>query len=83
MASSFDLHLLSSNQWECVAYQKVSTDPQYFNVANQFLPDLPSGTTFGQGPFREVRILVDGQVAGIAFPYAVIFTGGIIPTAWR
>ncbi|THH19304.1 hypothetical protein EW146_g1835 [Bondarzewia mesenterica] len=55
----------------------------YFNVANQFLSDLPSGTTFGQGPFREVRILVDGQVAGVAFPYAVIFTGGIIPTAWR
>ncbi|KAI0807607.1 peptide N-acetyl-beta-D-glucosaminyl asparaginase amidase A-domain-containing protein [Fomes fomentarius] len=55
----------------------------YFNAANQFLPDLPSGTTFGEGPFREVRLLVDGQLAGVAFPYAVIFTGGIVPTAWR
>ncbi|CAK5277410.1 unnamed protein product [Mycena citricolor] len=36
-----------------------------------------------QGPFREVRLLVDGQVAGVAFPYPVLFTGGIIPTAWR
>lgn len=26
---------------------------------------------------------MDGVLAGIAFPYAVIFTGGIIPTAWR
>ncbi|KAI0306572.1 peptide N-acetyl-beta-D-glucosaminyl asparaginase amidase A-domain-containing protein [Multifurca ochricompacta] len=55
----------------------------YFNVPNQFLGDLPAGTTFGNGPFREVRVLVDGQVAGVAFPYAVIFTGGIVPTAWR
>ncbi|RDX56537.1 hypothetical protein OH76DRAFT_1509456 [Lentinus brumalis] len=55
----------------------------YFNTANQFLPDLPPGTTFGEGPFREVRLLVDGRVAGVALPYAVIFTGGIVPTAWR
>ncbi|KAH9068071.1 peptide N-acetyl-beta-D-glucosaminyl asparaginase amidase A-domain-containing protein [Lactarius deliciosus] len=55
----------------------------YFNVPNQFLGDLPDGTTFGEGPFREVRVLVDGQLAGVAFPYAVIFTGGIVPTAWR
>lgn len=54
----------------------------YFNVADQFLPNLPSGT-LGQGPFREVRMLVDNQVAGVAFPYPVIFTGGILPTAWR
>ncbi|KAF8636717.1 hypothetical protein AX17_003520 [Amanita inopinata Kibby_2008] len=55
----------------------------YFNVANQFLNTLPSGFALGQGPFREVRLLVDNQVAGVAFPYATIFTGGIIPTAWR
>ena len=56
---------------------------QYFNVANQFLGDLPDGFAFGDGPFREVRLLVDGVLAGAAFPYAVIFTGGIVPTAWR
>ncbi|RPD66354.1 hypothetical protein L226DRAFT_478924 [Lentinus tigrinus ALCF2SS1-7] len=55
----------------------------YFNTATQFVPDLPPGTTFVNGPFREVRMLVDGQLAGVAFPYAVIFTGGIVPTAWR
>ncbi|KAJ8489682.1 hypothetical protein ONZ45_g13482 [Pleurotus djamor] len=55
----------------------------YFNVPNQFLGDLPDGFALGQGPFREVRLLVDGQVAGVAFPYATIFTGGIVPTAWR
>ncbi|TFY62752.1 hypothetical protein EVJ58_g3662 [Rhodofomes roseus] len=55
----------------------------YYNVASEYLGDLPSGFTYGYGPFREVRMLVDGQVAGVAFPYAVIFTGGISPTAWR
>ncbi|KLO12594.1 hypothetical protein SCHPADRAFT_407216 [Schizopora paradoxa] len=55
----------------------------YFNTANEFLDDLPAGTTFGDGPFREVQLLVDGMLAGAVFPYAVIFTGGIIPTAWR
>jgi len=55
----------------------------YYNTADKYVNDLPSGTTFGRGPFREVRILVDGKVAGVAFPYATIFTGGIIPTAWR
>ncbi|KAK0228539.1 peptide N-acetyl-beta-D-glucosaminyl asparaginase amidase A-domain-containing protein [Armillaria fumosa] len=55
----------------------------YTNAANDFISDLPDGTTFGQGPFREVRLLIDGQVAGVAFPYPVIFTGGIIPSFWR
>lgn len=55
----------------------------YYNTANEYLSDLPSGTTYGNGPFREVRMLVDGQVAGVAFPYAVIFTGGIIPSSWQ
>ncbi|KAJ7046786.1 peptide N-acetyl-beta-D-glucosaminyl asparaginase amidase A-domain-containing protein [Mycena alexandri] len=54
----------------------------YFNIADQFLGDFPAGT-LGQGPFREIRLLVDGQVAGVAFPYPVIFTGGILPPAWR
>ncbi|KAG8217519.1 peptide N-acetyl-beta-D-glucosaminyl asparaginase amidase A-domain-containing protein [Butyriboletus roseoflavus] len=55
----------------------------YYNTADEYLGDLPAGTTYGGGPFREMRLLVDGQVAGVAFPYAVIFTGGINPSVWR
>ncbi|KAJ7918128.1 peptide N-acetyl-beta-D-glucosaminyl asparaginase amidase A-domain-containing protein [Mycena leptocephala] len=70
----------------------------YGNIADEFLGNFPNGTLgevflpqtelpnntdTGQGPFREVRLLVDGQVAGVAFPYPVIFTGGILPSAWR
>ncbi|KAI0093522.1 peptide-N4-(N-acetyl-beta-glucosaminyl)asparagine amidase A [Irpex rosettiformis] len=53
------------------------------NVPDKYLGDLPNDITFGKGPFREVRLLVDGQVAGIIFPYLVVFTGGIAPTLWR
>jgi hypothetical protein len=55
----------------------------YTSVSNAALGDLPSGEAFGDGSFREVRLSVDGRLAGIAFPYPVIFTGGILPTAWR
>ncbi|KAF5358320.1 hypothetical protein D9756_001569 [Leucocoprinus leucothites] len=55
----------------------------YFSVPDQFLPDIPDGLALGQGPFREVRLLIDGQVAGVVFPYATIFTGGFTPPCWR
>ncbi|KIK57827.1 hypothetical protein GYMLUDRAFT_246804 [Collybiopsis luxurians FD-317 M1] len=55
----------------------------YTNVPNQFLGDFPSNSTLGDGPFREVRLLIDGKVAGTMFPYPVVFTGGILPPAWR
>ncbi|KAG5642949.1 hypothetical protein DXG03_001830, partial [Asterophora parasitica] len=55
----------------------------YLNAANKFLPSLPDDTTYGQGPFREVRLLIDGKLAGAVLPYPVIFTGGILPSLWR
>ncbi|KAI9451406.1 peptide N-acetyl-beta-D-glucosaminyl asparaginase amidase A-domain-containing protein [Lactarius psammicola] len=45
----------------------------YFNVPNDFLSYLPSGETYGNGPFRELRVLVDGRVAGVAFPIPLCF----------
>ncbi|KAH9031826.1 peptide N-acetyl-beta-D-glucosaminyl asparaginase amidase A-domain-containing protein [Lactarius hengduanensis] len=57
----------------------------YTNVPNQFLNYFPAGYVVGEGPFREVRVLVDGQVAGVAFPYAFFSTGIVlvVPSAWR
>ncbi|KAH9167303.1 peptide N-acetyl-beta-D-glucosaminyl asparaginase amidase A-domain-containing protein [Lactarius sanguifluus] len=55
----------------------------YYNVPNQFLSYFPTGTVGKNGPFREVRVLVDGQVAGVAFPYAFLSTGSAVPPAWR
>ncbi len=41
------------------------------NVPNQYLNKIPDGLTFGYGPFREVRLSVDGLLAGSVFPYVV------------
>jgi len=34
-------------------------------------------------PFREVQVLVDGQLAGVEWPFPVIFTGGVVPSLHR
>ncbi|XP_010527379.1 PREDICTED: peptide-N4-(N-acetyl-beta-glucosaminyl)asparagine amidase A [Tarenaya hassleriana] len=37
----------------------------------------------GNGPFREVVISLDGDIAGAVWPFPVVFTGGINPLLWR
>jgi hypothetical protein len=45
---------------------------------NDELGPFPSSDSF-----REVRLLIDGQVAGATWPYPVVFTGGISPPLHR
>jgi hypothetical protein len=40
-------------------------------------------TLYGYSPFRELQLLIDGSFAGVAWPFPVIFTGGIVPGFWR
>lgn len=40
--------------------------------------DLP-----GFSPWREVQILIDGRLAGVQWPFPVVFTGGVVPGLWR
>ncbi|VAH74637.1 unnamed protein product [Triticum turgidum subsp. durum] len=35
------------------------------------------------GPFREVTVLLDGDVVGAVWPFPVIYAGGINPLIWR
>ena len=42
-----------------------------------------AGTLYGYSPFREVQLLIDGQLAGVSWPFPIIFTGGIVPGFWR
>ncbi|KAK6581849.1 hypothetical protein PZA11_005546 [Diplocarpon coronariae] len=41
-----------------------------------------AGLLFGNSTFREVQLMIDGQMAGVVWPYPVIFTGGIVPAFW-
>ncbi|OBT87167.1 hypothetical protein VE02_04723 [Pseudogymnoascus sp. 03VT05] len=42
-----------------------------------------TGELPGFSPWREVQILIDGQLAGVQWPFPVIFTGGVVPGLWR
>ncbi|GAP90525.1 putative asparagine amidase a [Rosellinia necatrix] len=37
----------------------------------------------GHSPFREVQVLVDGRLAGVSWPFPVIYTGGVVPQLHR
>ncbi len=42
-----------------------------------------TGELYGFSPFREVQLLIDGYMAGVVWPFPIIFTGGIAPGFWR
>ncbi|KAI1813554.1 peptide N-acetyl-beta-D-glucosaminyl asparaginase amidase A-domain-containing protein [Poronia punctata] len=37
----------------------------------------------GYSPFREVQVLVDDHLAGVSWPFPVIYTGGVVPQLHR
>jgi len=49
------------------------------NVPNSIAGTFFNNTLLGFSPFREVQLLVDGQIAGVSWPFPVIFTGGVVP----
>jgi len=40
-------------------------------------------TLYGHSAFREIELLIDGYVAGVAWPFPAIFPGGVVPGFWR
>lgn len=57
--------------WGNVLQSQVDT----FGSDNSSLP--------GYSPFREIQLYIDGLLAGVAWPWPVIFTGGVVPGLWR
>ncbi|KIH93138.1 asparagine amidase a [Sporothrix brasiliensis 5110] len=42
-----------------------------------------AGVFPGFSPFREVQVLIDGRLAGVQWPFPVVFTGGVVPSLHR
>ena len=55
----------------------------YSNLPNDYISKNNLTDTPGNGPFREISVAVDGNVAGVVWPSPVIYTGGINPLLWR
>ena len=57
----------------------------YSNVPDEYVHTFKDyGMQFlGGGSFREIIVYVNGHAAGAAWPFEVVFTGGICPGYWR
>jgi len=58
----------------------------YSNTLNDYVNTFAqaNGTQIlGEGPFREVQVLIDGKIAGVAWPFPIVYTGGLVPGLWR
>jgi len=57
----------------------------YTNVPTEYVNTFPEnpGWLFGYSPFREVQLLIDGKLAGVSWPFPLLFTGGVDPGLWR
>lgn len=45
-------------------------------------PDT-AGSLYGYSPFREIQLYIDGILAGVVWPFPIIFTGGVAPGLWK
>ncbi|KAL3417180.1 peptide-n4-(n-acetyl-beta-glucosaminyl)asparagine amidase a [Phlyctema vagabunda] len=52
----------------------------YTNVPSEYVETFPSNPSwlYGYSPFREVELLIDGQLAGVTWPFPILFTGGVV-----
>ncbi|KAI9605271.1 hypothetical protein H4Q26_003251 [Puccinia striiformis f. sp. tritici PST-130] len=59
---------------------------EYTNVPDAYTPQLDpanTGAATGKGSHREVQVWIDNFLAGVAYPFPVIYTGGMLLTWWR
>lgn len=58
----------------------------YTNVPSEYVDtfdDDDDGSVYGYSSFREVQLSIDGQLAGVSWPFPILFTGGVDPGLWR
>ena len=57
----------------------------FTNVPSEYVNTFPEnpGWLYGYSPFREIQILIDGNLAGVSWPFPLLFTGGLDPGLWR
>lgn len=54
----------------------------YTNVPTEYDDTFNNTAIYGYSPWREVQLLIDEQLAGVSWPFPIVFTGGISPGLW-
>jgi hypothetical protein len=54
----------------------------YKHVPTEYTDTFNNSAIRPYSPFREVQLLVDGKLAGVSWPFPIVFTGGISPGLW-
>lgn len=54
----------------------------FTNVPTEYEKTFNNTAIYGYSPFREVQLLIDGELTGAIWPFPTIFTGGISPGLW-
>lgn len=54
----------------------------YTDAPGEFTSTFNRTFVNGYSPWREVQVLIDGQLAGVSWPFPIVFTGGISPGLW-
>ncbi|GAA5902623.1 hypothetical protein JCM5296_000725 [Sporobolomyces johnsonii] len=68
---------------EVIATGAADEEFWYTNVLDSYQYVYPDAGLIGKGPFREVELFIDGKLAGVVYPFPVIYTGGANPLLWR
>jgi hypothetical protein len=53
------------------------------NVPQSSVNAFTNNSMPGYSPWRELQVYVDGSLTGVAWPFPIIFTGGVVPGFWR
>lgn len=54
----------------------------FTNVPTEYEKTFNNSAIYGYSSFREVQLLIDGELAGVSWPFPTVFTGGISPGLW-
>ena len=54
----------------------------YTNLPTEYDDTFNNTAIYGYSAFREVQLLIDGELAGVSWPFPIVFTGGISPGLW-
>ncbi|KNZ44778.1 hypothetical protein VP01_882g2 [Puccinia sorghi] len=86
VSAMVEIYASGADKEESDSIRKYDKKIQYTNPLDQVSPELNrtlNDNDPAKGSFREVQLWIDDRLAGVVYPFPVIFTGGMLLTWWR